>query len=59
MSSQTKAVCLTFGEQSENHVKLNINGNGLAVCSSVEDLLEIKLTQIKGIESELLGLIRY
>ena len=49
-----EAICLTFGEQSENHVGMNINGSGLATNGfSVEDLLEIKSNlETKEIESD-------
>ena len=49
------AICLTFGEQSENHVGMKINGNGLASSGfSIEDLetIETSLGE-RGIESEL------
>lgn len=51
---ENKAICITAGEQSENHVGMNINGRGLASCGfSTEDLLSYKQTlKEKGIESE-------
>ena len=40
---ENQAICLTFGEQSENHVGMRINGEGLANSGfSVEELEEIK-----------------
>ena len=49
------AVCLTFGEQSENHAGMEINGDGLAETGfSVDELRNIKLKlEEKGITSEL------
>ena len=38
------AVCLTFGEQSENHAGMEINGEGLADSGfTLGELQEIKL----------------
>ena len=40
---ENQAICLTFGEQSENHVGMKINGGGLANSGfSVNDMEEIK-----------------
>ena len=40
---ENQAICLTFGEQSENHVGMKINGGGLANSGfSVEELKQIK-----------------
>ena len=49
------AICLTFGEQSENHAGMEINGDGLAETGfTVDELRDIKLTlEEKGISSEL------
>lgn len=49
------AVCLTFGEQSENHAGMEINGDGLADSGfTVGELRTIKLKlEAKGILSEL------
>ena len=49
------AVCLTFGEQSENHAGMEINGDGLADTGfTVGELQDIKLKlEEKGIHSEL------
>ena len=48
---ENQAICLTFGEQSENHVGMKINGGGLANSGfSVEELEQIK--ENLGVESE-------
>lgn len=40
---ENQAICLTFGEQSENHVGMKINGGGLANSGfSVNEMEEIK-----------------
>ena len=40
---ENQAICLTFGEQSENHVGMKINGEGLANSGfSIEELEQIK-----------------
>ena len=40
---ENQAICLTFGEQSENHVGMKINGGGLANSGfSVKEIEEIK-----------------
>ena len=40
---ENQAICLTFGEQSENHVGMRINGEGLASSGfSIEELEQIK-----------------
>lgn len=40
---ENQAICLTFGEQSENHVGMKINGGGLAYSGfSVNEMEEIK-----------------
>ena len=50
-----KAICITAGEQSENHVGMNINGNG--ICKQgfcVDDLKKInKLLNEKNINNEI------
>ena len=50
-----KAICITFGEQSENHVGMNINGKGLASSGfSVAELEKIAENLVlKEVESEL------
>lgn len=52
------AICITFGEQSENHVGMTKNGDGLSERGySYQDLIMIKekLSE-KGIESNIVGL---
>ena len=51
----SKAICITAGEQSENHVGMKINGDGLATCGfTVEELIEFKQSLLTlSIESEL------
>ena len=49
---ENQAICLTFGEQSENHVGMKINGEGLANSGfSIEELEQIK-TNLR-VDSEL------
>jgi hypothetical protein len=52
------AICVTFGEQSENHYGMTKNGNGLAEHGySLDDLTDIMLyCQEKGIQHELISL---
>jgi len=49
-----QSICITAGEQSENHVGMEINGNGLCKNGfTLEDLLKFKENLFnKGIESE-------
>lgn len=50
-----KAICITFGEQSENHVGMNINGKGLASSGfSVAELEKIAENLVlREVESEI------
>lgn len=55
------AICITAGEQSENHAGMQINGDGLAACGfSVEELVEFcTILKEKGIDSEYIRLDDY
>ena len=54
MSFNNTAICITAGEQSENHVGMQINGSGLSQNGfSVEELAKFKeILEEKGIDSE-------
>ena len=60
-SNPKQAICLTFGEQSENHAGMKINGNGLAESGfSIKEMETIKASlDKKGIECELHRLDKY
>ena len=55
------AICITAGEQSENHAGMQINGNGLSNNGfSIDDLRKIKyLLDEKNIENEMIILNNY
>ena len=55
------AICITAGEQSENHAGMQINGDGLAACGfSVEELDKFStILKEKGIDTEYIRLDDY
>ena len=61
MAFNNTAICITAGEQSENHVGMQINGEGLCKHGfSIEDLIRFKtILEEKGVQSEFHRLDEY